>query len=420
VQYCDTIYPVEIGPHSALQAPIHDTITELKGMSDIKYTSLLLRNNPADVTMLDAIGQIRNSGYAVNVERVNNLSSKPGKYIALPNLPEYVFDHSKQYWEETRLSNRYRLSPQGKIDLLGKPILDWNPLEPRWRNFLRVSEMPWIEDHVINGALIYPGAGMLVTAIEAAHQISAGQKDVVGFELKDVSFVRSLNIPRDSEGVETHFSIRLAQEDTKPLSMWSQWRLFAYEQHDWHECCRGLVRTRYARASNKIDMISSAKDDLARKREIHQNFIHSCQTMLDTQLYYDNLPKNGYNLGPSFQRLLGGSYNTKNEVQATVELFRWPVEHYPQSHIVHPTTLDCLFQVGLLGYMDGGRKGIPTMVRDIRTPKKLESISSSYIKVVLSVHRPSKLCVTRPPPWPHPESLFVLGFSQRGLLRPIL
>ena len=90
----------------------------------------------------------------------------------MTDLPEYPFDHSVSHWLESRISSRFRTHHQGKIDLLGKPVADWNPLEAKWRNNIRVSEMPWIEDHTINGALIYPGAGMLVMAIEAANQIA--------------------------------------------------------------------------------------------------------------------------------------------------------------------------------------------------------------------------------------------------------
>lgn len=44
---------------------------------------------------------------------------------------------------------------------------DTNPLEPRWRNFLRLSEQPWIRQHVVQGSVVYPAAGYLAMAIEA-------------------------------------------------------------------------------------------------------------------------------------------------------------------------------------------------------------------------------------------------------------
>ena len=37
-----------------------------------------------------------------------------------------------------------------KLDLLGRPVADWNPSEAKWRNFIRVTEMPWVEDHVVS------------------------------------------------------------------------------------------------------------------------------------------------------------------------------------------------------------------------------------------------------------------------------
>jgi zearalenone synthase, highly reducing iterative type I polyketide synthase len=70
--------------------------------------------------------------------------------MILPDIPSYPFDHSKGYWFESRLGNHFRTFPQNKLDLLGKPVADWNPLEAKWRNVIRVSEMPWVEDHVVS------------------------------------------------------------------------------------------------------------------------------------------------------------------------------------------------------------------------------------------------------------------------------
>ena len=49
---------------------------------------------------------------------------------------------------------------------------DWNLLKQSGETFLQVAEISWIEDHIINGALIYLAAEMLVMAIEAASQIA--------------------------------------------------------------------------------------------------------------------------------------------------------------------------------------------------------------------------------------------------------
>ena len=142
---------IEIGPHSALQGPIRDVLSELPGSASISYTSVLLRRQPALHSMLSSLGQLFCLGYPVDLGRVNCLSKETNKRPRLlHDLPEYPFDRSQRYWEESRVSKRLRLHPQTKLDLLGKPAPDWNPFEAKWRNFIRVSEMPWVEDHVVS------------------------------------------------------------------------------------------------------------------------------------------------------------------------------------------------------------------------------------------------------------------------------
>lgn len=152
---------IEIGPHSALQGPIRDILSELPGGASISYTSVLKRRHPALHSILNSLGQLFCLGYPVDLGKVNRLSKAANKRPRLlHDLPEYPFDHSQRYWEESRISKRLRLHPQAKLDLLGKPAPDWNPFEAKWRNFIRVSEMPWVEDHVVSESPYpYPIAG---------------------------------------------------------------------------------------------------------------------------------------------------------------------------------------------------------------------------------------------------------------------
>lgn len=139
---------VEVGPHSALQGPIRDNLAEASTNS-IRYSSTLTRNCEATITFLNTLGNIHCLGIPVDVESLNRseIDSDPSP---LTNLPEYPFDKSQGYWQESRISKRYRTQPSGKLDLLGKAVPDWNPMEGKWRNLIRVSDMPWVEDHVVS------------------------------------------------------------------------------------------------------------------------------------------------------------------------------------------------------------------------------------------------------------------------------
>lgn len=185
---------VELGPHSTLHMPLRETINKSSSPVKPEYSSLLRRGMPGIESSFAAIGYLKCLGYPVDMEKLNNLHLDGQiEYTTLP-LPSYVFDHSTKFWTESRASAQYRLGSQGKLDLLGKPTTDWNPASPHWRNHLRLSEMPWMEDHIIDGVLIYPGAGMVAAVTEAAKQVTMKAEVVLGFEFKDISFMRALRV----------------------------------------------------------------------------------------------------------------------------------------------------------------------------------------------------------------------------------
>lgn len=141
---------LEVGPHSALQGPTKDILAGISRGKEVKYTSVLVRNTSALDSALSSAGYLYCLGYPVALEKVNQTGVKPGaNLIALPNLPEYPFDHSKIYWYESRLSKGLLQRKHKRLDLLGTPSSDWNPLEAKWRKFIKVSETPWVKDHKV-------------------------------------------------------------------------------------------------------------------------------------------------------------------------------------------------------------------------------------------------------------------------------
>lgn len=363
---------VEVGPHPALQGPIRDELATMRRSSSMSYTSILRRGASALESTLRVVGETKSLGYPIDLVGICVPKLKrPDGLMVLPDLPEYCFDHSKTYWYESRFNNRFRTQDQGKLDLLGKPVSDWNPLEPRWRNHLRVNEMPWMEDHVINGATIYPGAGMLVMAIEAAHQMSDHHRAILGFELQEVQFVEPLNIPRDSAGLETQFSLRLPRDRSDYVSTWSEFRLCAYEKGEWHESCRGSVRVQYMTDNGPVDGGTEALEQLKAFKKIEDSMTKSCLEPVDRDLVQQNLRGSGYDLGPAFQRINNAMFGEKLQAKADVRIFEWPESEFPQPHIIHPTTLDAILQTAVTVLTKGAQKSTQTMVPN----------SMSYLRV---------------------------------------
>jgi acyl transferase domain-containing protein/NADPH:quinone reductase-like Zn-dependent oxidoreductase len=353
---------LEVGFHGALRGPLRDILGSVQDGGKVKYDTVLVRNQSPTKTLLASLGQLFCHGCPVDLAAVNAATSRPSKSAPkiLCDLPEYAFNHSKSYWEEGRIGKQFRLEERQKLDLLGKPSPDWNKAEAKWRNFIRTSEMPWVEDHKINGSMIYPGAGMLVMAIEAANQSADPSREIEGFELKDVKFLSALPIPRTPNGIETHLYLRQSREGLP----WSEFRIFCFENEEWIENCRGTVRVHYHGALDGIDAGSTAAEKveelnmcLAHDRAIPDLDIEA----FDHDKLYDALRKSGYDFGSSFQLLRNGMFANK-EGRADVQLYEWPADTFPQQHIIHPCTLDAILHLTVASYAEGGCADVPTAI----------------------------------------------------------
>jgi NADPH:quinone reductase-like Zn-dependent oxidoreductase/NAD(P)-dependent dehydrogenase (short-subunit alcohol dehydrogenase family)/SAM-dependent methyltransferase len=354
---------LEVGPHAALQAPIRDLLETIHWGRSVHYTAALRRNQPATNTFLDAVGLLNGLGCSVDLSRVNHLAEKWEKHETnrpiITDLPQYPFDHSTSYWRESRIGRRFRLGTQGKLDLLGKPVPDWNELESRWRNYIRVSEMPWVEDHVVDGTLIYPAAGMMAMAIEAANQMADHRHPVNGFELKNIRFMRALVVPRTADGVETNLHLQRLTDDGSVLA-WAEFRLFSYTDNAWQENCRGSIKIDYESAPNEVEEENHEVDNF---RQEDDRVIQICKHECVTQELYQRLRDSGFDMGPTFQTIQQATFSTDDVVaRAKVKVFPWQASQHSQPHVVHPTTLDGLLQVTMAALTEGGKKGFPTAV----------------------------------------------------------
>ena len=141
---------LEIGPHSTLKGPIREHLIAYD-IKNINYSSILLRSVSAIDTLLNVVGGLHCAGYEIDICKINRFGKMANHgEMVLPNLPEYPFDHSRSYWHESRFTKQgWRLRKYPRLDLLGSPVSDWNPLHPTWRNIIRLSETPWVQDHKV-------------------------------------------------------------------------------------------------------------------------------------------------------------------------------------------------------------------------------------------------------------------------------
>ncbi|KAJ4350432.1 uncharacterized protein N0V89_009053 [Didymosphaeria variabile] len=365
---------VEIGPHAALRGPLQDTLSVQSGTNGIAYYSSLQRKHPADRTFFTTLGYMACRGFNVKLDKANGLSQtgplKAARLRVLSDLPEYPFDHSRKHWTKGRLGNEYRFRRHHKLDLLGKPVVDWNPLEPRWQNFLKLSEMPWVGDHKIDGAVIYPAAGMMAMAMEASKQLI--QKDgkhrtIKTFKLTNNQFPTALVIPATLEGIETQLVLRPTHGDSNANTASWEYRLYSCDEGKWNEHCSGKLNVEFERQYSAVDTGAEEREETKRSHELHISAEQSSKWSHTNKDFYLGLARSGYKFGPSFKVMDNVTFSDEGLPQATADVncFQWreidQANHY-QEHIVHPTTLDGILQPTLAIASQAGEVLMPTSV----------------------------------------------------------
>lgn len=202
---------VEIGPHSALAGPAEQILSHY-GIKSVPYTSMLVRNQSATDTTLNLAADLFRRGVPISIPAANGDS--PSSVKLLTDLPPYAWNHSSSFNAITRFGKQFYFPDKGEIrrSLLGSILPALDEKERIWRGFIKLSEEPWLRDHKAGGKVLFPAAGMVSLAVEAAGQILAGTesgKKVRGYRFRDVGILAAMVLEEKEEsGTEVVVSLR--------------------------------------------------------------------------------------------------------------------------------------------------------------------------------------------------------------------
>ncbi|KZL83622.1 beta-ketoacyl synthase domain-containing protein [Colletotrichum incanum] len=328
---------VELSPHATLESALIETISEQSSGFQPIYIPLIRRDMDSAVTTLQAIGEVWARGHPVDMLKVCSKGADAQGYKTLVNLPSYPWNHSKMFWHESHTCTEHRFRNFGRQDLIGSPSPDSTTFEPRWRGFFRISENPWIQDHRVQKTIVYPAAGMITMALEAASQLSYGMTNVLGFQLTCLRIERAMIIPTSAYGLEYSLNLKQlpAKADADP-----EWDFAIYsksEDDPWVRHADGSIKVR--RQTGDLSITGEHAHSYAQIQGL-------CDKSLPPRQLYELLDVVGLNYGPCFQNVVSISTHqnaciskvripdTKSKMPANFE--------YP--HVIHPATLDAMFQ----------------------------------------------------------------------------
>jgi len=363
-QYINVL--VEIGPHSALQGPIKQIVSgHEQGKLEMPYISVLTRGNDAVQSSLEALGKLIQHGYSVDISKANMVSHDREQKVALTDMPPFAWNRSNRYWYESPISSAFRKREFPRHDLFGALSGHSSKLEPSWSNYLRVSEMPWMEHHKVQSSILYPFAGMIVMAIEASRQIADQTKDIEGFHLRDISADTAILVPAD-EPVETKLQFRPWRLGSRlPDSFWHEFTISCRNRQGiWQQHCSGLVTVSYKHTANEAFANESAASN-RKYREEYQKMVKAgfkaddprqvyasvsltkCAKIVSYGLILGQMAELGLQWGPTFTNLtyIGSGNYEAHCVLEIPDTKKFMPENFEYPHVIHPATLDTIIQM---------------------------------------------------------------------------
>ncbi|KIL88674.1 polyketide synthase [Fusarium avenaceum] len=401
---------IEVGPHAALSGPLRQSLSDanfkLASGASFKYTyaPCLIRNTSALKSVLSLVGKVFESGSPVRLD-TENTDSQPR---VVPELPSYPWDHSNTYWRESRLSKKNRLRRFPPHDLLGLFEVASSPYEPRWRYHVSLANTPWLRDHLIEGFMIFPGAGYLIMVIEAMKQLfqlrnMAGRITNINFQNIAISnpvIIHDDDSSKESQVVELQLIISPSRQHAG--SSWEHFRIISYDSQSdsWVDNCSGLVswdsvNTKSTTvAQSQADEFASVQEDDGLghlSKSAAQTWLRdiqaACPIPLDAAETYLDLKAGGNEYGETFQGMkeihVGDGFATAKVVIPDISQFA--PGHSMQPHTIHPSVFDSLFQLDPVCFRRQGLMApvMPTNMGQISVAVEMDSAPGTEIVVAL-------------------------------------
>lgn len=372
---------LEASPSVVLNRPIQEIIKGLipKKNKAVPCISLLKRNIHASITTLEALGELWAHGSSVDFNFT--MKSREGHLAQLlVDLPPYPFNHSKPYWFESHLGTNLRFRKHGREDLIGAPLAESTPQEPRWRGFFRIEENPWLVDHQVQKTIIYPASGLITMALEAARQCIDSTLVVDVFQISNLKIAKPVIIPVGQHGLEHMLNAKMIRtispDTTKGSTVYSFSILTRTENGQWQENADGQFSIFYdGKTANQPAQVVMMDTDLA---NTHRVLEHQCKQYVNPRQLYERLDGIGMNYGSLFKNITSLS---KCE-SACISVVRIPdtrakmPAQFEFDHLIHPATLDTMFQTV---FAIGGASMVPSFIRSISfSPKMLKGAGAEF------------------------------------------
>ncbi|GAB1196570.1 hypothetical protein APSETT444_005842 [Aspergillus pseudonomiae] len=363
---------VEIGPHSALAAPLK-AIRAAVGYSPerLVYLSALKRNSDSVECLLKMVGSLFLSGLpfalsTVNADATVHRDDKTGSEIIeyshgsfIRDLPTYQWVYDEEpLWNESRLSTDIRFRSYPHHDLLGSRLPGTSNIAPAWRNMISLESVPWLRDHRVGDDIVFPAAGYVTLAIEAITQIRRSTISAVtdAYTLRRVKITSAMVL---KEGLPTELMFDLRAISGQPAAY--EFAVSTFVNGTWTQHATGSVQVDHDSASDQS--ISSVENMAGSRGGINKDSYD--------RRWYGAMDKVGLIYGPGFKTL--------SDIRASPE-HHWAAAEVSgnatdklmgrqSQYILHPTTIDACLQLSIIAAHHGKPESLKKVYLPVLIPK---------------------------------------------------
>ena len=300
---------VEISPHPILASGVNDQLAKMKKKGLILPS--IRRKEDEKRQFFGSMGALFCWGMRIDWEKIYGGRKKPIK------LPFYTWE-KESFWLEKEETKLMRLGGRNHPHLRTKTQSTREKENIIWDIELDKRVTPYIEDHRVQGPVVFPGAGHVELGISCGIN-SFG--DDFGF-LEDINFMTALFLPDEGEPAEIQIDISSHNGD---YFIYSRTR---YSDGPWTLCSNGKMNhigDAFVSESDKMEDI--------RKR---------CRTKVDIEAMHAELYESGLQLGPTF-RSIDELWVGEGEAFSRVVVPN-SIHHDFGKYNLHPAILDSCFQ----------------------------------------------------------------------------
>ena len=307
---------VEIAPHPILTAGALELLKNNEVKEALVVPSLRRKEDEAIISM-GSLGILYTHAYPVQWDQFF------GQHYQFVKTPQYAWQHER-HWFETDACVEERLGKHLHPHLTSFIQSVVNPHHIIWDLQLDKAVHPYIEEHKVEGTIVFPGTGHLEIATAAAREI---YKEQFSF-LEEIQLASALFLPDEGEAPEVRLEIS-SQDGDYAIYSKSKQGTNGWVRHSWGKI--NYVGNNIK--AHQVD-INQIKDRVTEPVSISD--------------FYLELKESGLQYGESF-RCIRNMWQGKNELLGLLQLSKKNM-YGREKFYFHPALLDaCLHMIEYAG-----------------------------------------------------------------------